>query len=448
MVSDQAEAEVRAACKKGPVEAVQPAEEALRALGVGLGPKGSKVGQVPQKSKHDEATSEHNHPTRKGSCVLVKVKFSLLRLFMVSNTLWFNSCFPQLFCPRWLESSAGRAATGVSRVRAEFSVLAGDMPWRNQGKKYQLKKKDWEDAEEDEDSPRGADSGEAAELSGGDTDSSSDIEVGKPIPSAPSGINVPKEEPASPKAKEKVILIRLPLVRRQTAPKAAELVEASPVPKAKAVPEPKEPAEPFERAVVKPPAGKPARKSASKPKAAQKPAVSGDAVQNPKRVSKVHGRALKLNREIIKLAEEWDPCKGWTMESPFQVRSIAAKRLVQKRGLRGSIAQQEVRKMFRLPNQDGTGDIEQACSSCDERSKGQAGPVVEYIRRHGLRGSGPRTRPSAGPVLTAPRRSRKLNILKSSTLKRKERRAAEEVPAPPADEEEVDFGSFPSKEES
>ena len=131
------------------------------------------------------------------------------------------------------------------------------------------------------------------------------------------------------------------------------------------------------------------------------------------------------------------------MESPFHVRSIAAKRLVQKRRLRGSVAQTEIRKMFRLPNKDG--DIEQACSSCDERTRGQAGPVVEYIRRHGLKGSGPRTRPHAGPE--GSRRSRRLRILKSSTLKRKAGRAAGK-PAPSTFEEEVDFGGSPAKEES
>ena len=36
LTDDQSEAEVRESCKKGPVEAVQPAEDALRALGVNL----------------------------------------------------------------------------------------------------------------------------------------------------------------------------------------------------------------------------------------------------------------------------------------------------------------------------------------------------------------------------------------------------------------------------
>ena len=143
LTDDQAEAEVRAACKKGPVEAVQPAEEALKALGVGLGPEGSKAAQVPKKNKHDEVMSDHNHPTRKGSCHMMKLKLGLFKLFLVSNMLCVNCCFPQLFGPRWLKLSAGLAATGVSEVRAKWCALAGEMPRRNQEKK-----KYWEDAKE------------------------------------------------------------------------------------------------------------------------------------------------------------------------------------------------------------------------------------------------------------------------------------------------------------
>ena len=236
----------------------------------------------------------------------------------------------------------------------------------------------------------------------------------------------------------------------EAAPKAKESAEAPVVPEARVSSAPKGLAEPSERAVVKPPVGKVARKSASKPKVQPKdsprPAVGNDTARNPKRVLKVYGRALKLHWEIIQWAEEWasqNPCSARTMESPFHVRSIAAKRLVQKRRLRGSVAQTEIRKMFRLPNKDGTGDIDQACSSCDERTRGQAGPVVEYIRRHGLKGSGPRTRP--GPE--GSQRSRRLRILKSAKLKRKAGRAAGE-PAPSTLEEEVDFGGSPAKEES
>ena len=143
LTDDQAEAEVRAACKKGPVEAVQPAEEALKALGVGLGPEGIKAAQVLKKNKHDEVMSDHNHPTRKGSCHMMKLKLVLLKLSLVSSMLCVNCCFPQLFGLRWLELSAGLAATGVSEVRAKWCALAGEMSRRRQEKK-----KYWEDAEE------------------------------------------------------------------------------------------------------------------------------------------------------------------------------------------------------------------------------------------------------------------------------------------------------------
>ena len=495
LTDDQAEAEVRAACKKGPVEAVQPTEEALKALGVGLGPEGSKADQVPKKNKHDEVMSDHNHPTRKGSCHMMKLKLVLFKLWI--QRLWdcglqvfhgSDRCYlskevpPEALNKVWLANEEGVYINLV----ADFDQAEGVLKLLG---------------EEEEDSPRGADAGEAAELPGDDTESSSDVEVGRPIPSAPSGINAPKESPApvktepealatakakpdgsqkedssssesssaSPKAKSKgrhepssssseeddgqpASAAPRAMPEVEAAPKAKESAEAPVVPEAKVSSAPKGSAEPSERAVVKPPVGKVARKSASKPKVQPKgtprPVVGNDAARNPKRVLKVYGRALKLHWEIIQLAEEWasqNPCSARTMESPFQVRSIAAKRLVQKRRLRGSVAQSEIRKMFRLLNQDGTGDIEQACSSCDERTRAQAGPVVEYIRRHGLKGSGPRTRPHAGPE--GPQRSRRLRILKSSTLKRKAGRAAGK-PAPSTFEEEVDFGDSPAKEES
>ena len=202
--------------------------------------------------------------------------------------------------------------------------------------------------EEEEDSPRGADAGEAAELPGDDTESSSDIEVGQPIPSASSGINAPKESPApaeaepealatakakpdgsqkedssssesssaSPKAKAKehhepssssseeddgqpASAAPRAMPEAKAAPKAKESAEAPVVLETQVSSAPKGLAEPSERAVVKPPVGKVARKSASKPKVQPKgsprPAVGNDAARNPKRVLKVHGRALKLH---------------------------------------------------------------------------------------------------------------------------------------------------------
>jgi hypothetical protein len=166
--------------------------------------------------------------------------------------------------------------------------------------------------EEEEDSPRGADAGEAAEPPGDDTESSSDIEVGRPIPSAPSGINAPKESPApaeaepealatakakpdgsqkedssssesssaSPKAKAKgrcepssssseeddgqpASDAPRAMPEAEAAPKAKESAEAPVEPETRVSSAPKGLAEPSERAVVKPPVGKVARKAAS-----------------------------------------------------------------------------------------------------------------------------------------------------------------------------------------
>eukprot|EP00435_Cladocopium_sp_Y103_P027079 s3207_g6.t1 len=103
----------------------------------------------------------------------------------------------------------------------------------------------------------------------------------------------PKAE-AAPKAKEEVSAGPKAAPKVEAAPKAKEPAEVRPVPKAEAVPETKGSSEPSERAQTKPPAGKPSRKSASKPKP-QSPAVGADAARNPKKVLKVHGKVLKRN---------------------------------------------------------------------------------------------------------------------------------------------------------
>ena len=61
MTDEEAEREILEACKNAPVEAVQPAVEALEALGVSTKGSGEKV-SIPK--KHDERESDHNHPTR------------------------------------------------------------------------------------------------------------------------------------------------------------------------------------------------------------------------------------------------------------------------------------------------------------------------------------------------------------------------------------------------
>ena len=58
---DEAEAEIKEACKRAPVEVVQPAAAALEALGID--PKG--VGSEKEKRKWDEREADHNHPTRR-----------------------------------------------------------------------------------------------------------------------------------------------------------------------------------------------------------------------------------------------------------------------------------------------------------------------------------------------------------------------------------------------
>ena len=62
MTDVEAEREIRQACAKGALAVIQGAGSALEALGVNTNLKAT------DKAKHDEATSDHNHPTR--SCGL------------------------------------------------------------------------------------------------------------------------------------------------------------------------------------------------------------------------------------------------------------------------------------------------------------------------------------------------------------------------------------------
>ena len=147
LTDDQAADEIKTACRKSPVEAVQPAEDALKALGVGLEgtPSMNRQG-VSSSSKHDEKESDHNHPTRRNrnACFgagSFRVLVMLLQTAVVLDLwTWFDLGFsPQLFvgsCPRWLKISAGRSATCVFRVRVDPEIRspAGGMPRRNQEK--------------------------------------------------------------------------------------------------------------------------------------------------------------------------------------------------------------------------------------------------------------------------------------------------------------------------
>ena len=142
LTDDQAEDEIRQTCQNAPVEAVQPAGDALEALGVkGLDPP--PVAGVPGvRNKHDEAASDHNHPTRRflGSSRWVRALFFVFacRIRVASS--------PQPFC--WLEDprgsweSRGVAAAGRGAPLAADLRPAGRMG-RGKGKgKGWWKKKD------------------------------------------------------------------------------------------------------------------------------------------------------------------------------------------------------------------------------------------------------------------------------------------------------------------
>ena len=70
----EAEAEIKDACKRAPVEVVQPAAAALKALGID--PKG--VGAEKEKGKWDEEETDHNHPTRRTRTPRTNREFGLL----------------------------------------------------------------------------------------------------------------------------------------------------------------------------------------------------------------------------------------------------------------------------------------------------------------------------------------------------------------------------------
>ena len=145
LTDDQAEDEVREACKNAPMEAVQRAGDALEALGVkGLAPD-PVSGSPGVGRKHDETTSDHNHPTRRffGSrkCTV---------LFCLLGECWFISSMPpQPFRsfedPRGSWEGRGVAAVGSrTRLAADFRPAGqmGKKSWTNPGQKYY-----WEDPE-------------------------------------------------------------------------------------------------------------------------------------------------------------------------------------------------------------------------------------------------------------------------------------------------------------
>ena len=103
----------------------------------------------------------------------------------------------------------------------------------------------------------------------------------------------------------------------------------------------------------------------------------------------VWGRALELNLRIVTLANERAqrlPIENWKLESPFQVRKIAADELVEQRGLKGTVALAAFRELWKTPNDKGKRGSNEACSSCDERRQAQLPVVQDYIKRRGLKG--------------------------------------------------------------
>ena len=70
--------------------------------------------------------------------------------------------------------------------------------------------------------------------------------------------------------------------------------------------------------------------------------LARDRVRGPAEVGlKVHGRALKLSEKIRKLANKWaatHQLSAYFLESPFQVRHLAARQLQQEIGAKGTVA--------------------------------------------------------------------------------------------------------------
>ena len=98
---------------------------------------------------------------------------------------------------------------------------------------------------------------------------------------------------------------------------------------------------------------------------------------------------MELNLRIITLANQRaqnQPIENWKLESPFQVRKIAADKLVEQRGLKGSIALAAIRELWKTANEQGKRGSGEACSSCDERKKAQLPAVQAYIKARGLKG--------------------------------------------------------------
>ena len=90
---------------------------------------------------------------------------------------------------------------------------------------------------------------------------------------------------------------------------------------------------------------------------------------------KVHGRALKLSEKVKDLANKWaetHDLSAYFLESPFQVRHLAAKQLQKDTGVKGTAAAEIVAKLW---------DQDEACSSCDDRKRKLEPGVEQFLRK-------------------------------------------------------------------
>ena len=128
-------------------------------------------------------------------------------------------------------------------------------------------------------------------------------------------------------------------------------------------------------------------KAKAKPKArsSARPLARSFVRGTPQTGLKVHGRALKLNKKIRDLAERWvgdNPTVPYFLESPYQVRHLAANQLKRETGVKGAVAASLVQNLWNSPNVGSTAQgPDEACSSCDDRRVDLEPGVAEYLKR-------------------------------------------------------------------
>ena len=125
-------------------------------------------------------------------------------------------------------------------------------------------------------------------------------------------------------------------------------------------------------------------KAKPKAKAKSRPLARSFLRGSPQIGLKVHGRALRLNEKIKELAERWasdNPILPYFVESPFQVRKLAASQLKKETGIKGTVAASVIQKLWNSPDVGSTAKgPDEACSSCDDRSNLTPG-VAEYLKK-------------------------------------------------------------------